>query len=204
MIDWLEAIDRSIVLAVNSLHSPWLDERMWIISEKITWIPLYLLILYMAFKNFGARKTLLFLVLVIASVALSDMISSLLIKNFVARYRPSHHALLTHRLHFYEINPGEFYKGGQYGFVSSHAANFFALAVFVGLSLRRYYNWIFPLMLFIALIICFSRLYLGVHYLSDLIGGALIGSLIAYTVWRLWWKKNLEIPRSAPDYKKNN
>ena len=189
MIEWLEAIDRSIVLGVNSLHSPWLDEFMWIISGKIIWIPFYLFLLYLAFRAFGFRKTMLFLLLTILCVAVSDLISVHLIKNPIARYRPSHHALLTNSLHFYELKPGEFYKGGQYGFVSSHAANFFALATFVGLCLRRKYKWIFPLMIGIAVLICFSRLYLGVHYLTDLIGGALIGTLVSYAVWKTWWKK---------------
>lgn len=188
MIEWLEAIDRSIVLGVNSLHNPWLDELMWLISGKLIWIPFYLFLLYLAFKTFGFRKTMIFLLLALVCVGLSDLISSQLIKNNIARYRPSHHALLTHRLHFYEMKPGEFYKGGQYGFVSSHAANFFALATFVGLSLRRRYKWLFPLLVFLAVLVSFSRLYLGVHYLSDLIGGALIGTLVSYAVWRTWWK----------------
>lgn len=189
MIEWLEAIDRSIVLAVNSLHSPWLDEVMWFISGKAVWIPFYLFLLFLAYKAFGLKKSLLFLVAVIVCVGLSDLISSQLIKNSVERYRPSHHALLTDKLHFYEIKPGEFYKGGQFGFVSSHAANFFAIAIFVGLSLRKTYRWIFPLLIAIALIVSFSRLYLGVHYLSDLIGGALVGTLVSYSIWRFWWKK---------------
>ncbi len=190
MIEWLEAIDRSIVLSVNSLHSPWLDELMWFISGKLVWIPFYLFLLYLAFKTYGFRKALVFLLFVIISVALADLISVHLIKNVVERYRPSHHALLTEKLHFYEQKPGEFYKGGQFGFVSSHAANFFALATFVGLSLRRKYRWIFPLMIFVAVIVCFSRLYLGVHYLSDLIGGATIGILVSYAVWHTWWRKS--------------
>lgn len=188
MIEWLEAIDRSIVLSVNSLHTPWLDELMWVISGKLIWIPFYLYLLYLAFKASGFRRCMVFLLLAILCVGLSDLISAQLIKNNIARYRPSHHALLTHRLHFYEMKPGEYYKGGQFGFVSSHAANFFALATFVGLSLRKRYRWLFPLLISISVIVCFSRLYLGVHYLSDLIGGALIGTLVSYAVWRTWWK----------------
>lgn len=189
MIEWLEAIDRSIVLSVNSLHTPWLDELMWFISGKLAWIPFYLFLLYLAYKAFGFRKALAFLLFALIAVGIADLISVQLIKNVVERYRPSHHALLTEKLHFYELKPGEFYKGGQFGFVSSHAANFFALAVFVGLSLRHRYKWLFPLLLFMAVIVCFSRLYLGVHYLSDLIGGAVIGSLVSYMVWYTWWRK---------------
>ena len=188
MTEWLEALDRSIVLGVNAWHTPWLDEVMWFISGRAVWIPFYLWLLYLAFRAFGFRKALGFLLLALLTVAVADLVSVHLIKNLVERYRPSHHQLLTHRLHFYEIKPGEFYKGGQYGFVSSHAANFFALSVFVGMAMKRKYKWLLPLLLTVSVIVCFSRLYLGVHYLSDLIGGAIVGSLVAYTFWKTWWK----------------
>jgi undecaprenyl-diphosphatase len=188
MIEWLESVDRSIVLAVNSIHTPWLDELMWLVSGKFFWIPFYLFLLFLAYKKYGFKKSMLFLLVALICVGLADLISSQLIKNIIERYRPSHHALLTNKLHFYEIKPGEFYKGGQFGFVSSHAANFFAMATFIGLSLEKSYKWLFPTLIFIAVLVSFSRLYLGVHYLSDLIGGALIGILVSYTVWRTWWR----------------
>ena len=188
MIEWLESIDRAIVVAVNSYNTPFLDELMWIISAKLTWVPLYLFLLYLFFRKGDWKQTLLFLVLAIIAVGASDFTSSQLIKDTVMRYRPSHHAALTEQLHFYTFADGEVYKGGQYGFVSSHAANFFAVCTFSFFALKPWYSrigWLFA----VAILVSFSRLYLGVHYLSDLIGGALLGSVFAWLVYRFVFLK---------------
>lgn len=185
MIEFLEEIDRSIVLAINGWNNPFMDELMWWISARITWIPLYLILLYLAYKKLTFNQLFLFLGLIGLTIALTDLSSVHLFKNVFLRYRPSHNLLLTEKLHYYLIKPGEYYKGGEYGFISSHAANFFAIITFVYLVLRKTYpKLIFPL-LFIGMIIAYSRIYLGVHYLSDVFVGALVGSLIAFLVHRL-------------------
>ena len=185
MIEFLEEIDRSIVLAINGWNNPFMDELMWWISARITWIPLYLILLYLAYKKLTLNQLFLFLGLIGLTIALTDLSSVHLFKNVFLRYRPSHNLLLTEKLHCYLVKPGEYYKGGEYGFISSHAANFFAIITFVYLVLRKTYpKLIFPL-LFIGMIIAYSRIYLGVHYLSDVFVGALVGSLIAFLVHRL-------------------
>ena len=185
MIDTLESIDRAIVLAVNGWNTPWLDEVMWWVSARITWIPLYVLLFYLGLKNLRRKAFVFYLFSVVVAVILADLISVYCFKEVFMRYRPSHNALLTNRLHFYELKPGEFYKGGMYGFVSSHAANFFALAmVSVKVFQSRFPNLKYFL-LAAATLICFSRLYLGVHYASDLIAGGLIGACIGYLSYRL-------------------
>jgi len=189
MIDWLESIDRSIVLTVNSWHTPFLDEFCWFISARWPWIPLYLFLLFLSWKQFGTRKVLVFLAIVIGTIAIVDLTSVYFFKEAFQRYRPSHHALLTERLHFYEIKNGEFYKGGMFGFISSHATNFFAISTLLGLSLKARYPKLLWVLLGISVLVCFSRLYLGVHYLSDLIGGALWGSGLAYLSYRLLVKR---------------
>lgn len=185
MIEFLEEIDRSIVLAINGWNNPFMDELMWWISARITWIPLYLILLYLAYKKLSRNQLFLFLGLIGLTIALTDLTSVHLFKNVFLRYRPSHNLLLTEKLHYYLVKPREYYKGGEYGFISSHAANFFAIITFVYLVLRKTYpKLIFPL-LFIGMIIAYSRIYLGVHYLSDVFVGALVGSLIAFLVHRL-------------------
>jgi undecaprenyl-diphosphatase len=190
MIEHLKNIDSGILLLINSFHAPWADELMWVISSREVWIPLYLILIILAFRKLGLKKTVLFVIIVIASTGLSDLISVNLIKYTVERFRPSHHGELANLLHFYEESPGDFYRGGKYGFVSSHASNFFALAFSVSLCLKKYYSWMFPFMLSIAGLVCYSRMYLGVHYPSDILGGAVLGSLIAFLMWKNWWKKN--------------
>lgn len=184
MIDSIEAIDRSIVLAVNSWNAPWLDHVMWVISAKATWVPFYFLLLFLFAKRYGWGRASIFLLVAIMCVALADQLSVHAFKNVFERYRPSHHALLTDKLHFYQIDDVNFYKGGMFGFVSSHAANFFAVCVFAFLSLKQSYKRVGWLVFSIAFIVCYSRMYLGVHYLSDLIGGAILGSLISILLYR--------------------
>jgi undecaprenyl-diphosphatase len=93
---------------------------------------------------------------------------------------------LSQLLHFYIKNNGEPYIGGKFGFFSSHASNNFAVATFLSLLLRNRYKWIVAIAFFSASLIAFSRLYLGVHYLSDLLSGALWGMLWAYAFFRLF------------------
>jgi undecaprenyl-diphosphatase len=191
MLDFLESIDHAIVLAINSLHTPLLDEIMWLISGKIIWIPMYLFLVYLAYQHFGKKNTIYFVVLVIAAIALSDLVSSKIIKESVERYRPSHNLELESQLHFYKQKNGEFYQGGEYGFVSSHAANFFAIALFVGLIFREKAPQLIYTLFSIAILVGFSRIYLGVHYLSDIIGGAIVGTIISFLLWKFVWFKRV-------------
>lgn len=190
-MDWLEGIDRWIVLTVNGWNTPFLDELLWYVSARWTWVPLYLLLVWLSWKQFGTKKALLFIGIVALTIAVVDVSSVYLFKELFQRYRPSHHAWLTEKLHFYQIKKGEFYKGGMFGFVSSHATNFFAVTVLIGLSLRPRYPKLIWVLLGISIVVCFSRLYLGVHYLSDLVCGALWGSLLAYLSYRLLVKRCL-------------
>ncbi|MFM2041100.1 MAG: hypothetical protein RLZZ493_1689 [Bacteroidota bacterium] len=184
MIEWLKALDSSIVLAINGTHNHFLDTLFWLFSGKLTWIPLYLLLLFFVWKYFGFRKTILFLVIVGATIALVDFTSVVLFKDTFQRYRPSHHLELSKQLYFHVAANGEVYKGGQYGFVSSHAANFFSLTVLAGMTLRAYRKNLIWLLHIIACMVSLSRIYLGVHYPSDVIVGGLWGATISYFSFR--------------------
>lgn len=189
MIEFLEYIDQQIVLALNSWNSPFFDEFMWTVSEKLTWIPLYLFLIYLGFRKLTWKKAILYVLCVVLAIGLTDFICSGIIKEMVARYRPSNHLVLTTKLHFYQFENGDFYKGGQYGFVSSHAGNFFALAWMVGQILKSHYKRLFPTLICLATLISYSRLYLGVHYLSDLIGGAIIGILVSSIILKFVYRR---------------
>jgi len=182
-METLEALDRSLVLWINSMHAPVMDEIMWVVSGKITWIPLYAILLFLFARTYGWGKAAFFLISVAVAVTIADQVSVHLFKNLIMRYRPSHHSALTHRLHFYAMEGG-FYKGGMYGFVSSHATNFMVVCLMAILALRKHYKKIVIPLIVIYILVCYSRMYLGVHYASDLIAGGLLGALIAYPMHR--------------------
>jgi undecaprenyl-diphosphatase len=181
----LESIDRAIVLFVNGLHTPLLDEIMWFLSGRLSLLPLYLLLLVLLKFQNTWKNTAIFLVGLIVSIFLADQISVHLFKNGFERYRPSHNEELKHLLHFYEVKPGEYYQGGKYGFVSSHAANFFALIAFIFPFYKEKKNWILAGLILVGILVAISRIYLGVHYFSDVLVGAALGILIGFSIRNL-------------------
>lgn len=173
----LERLDQQFFLFLNSFNSPFWDQVMSIISGVITWVPLYLVILIvLGFKY--KRKFLVLILVIIIAVTLSDQVS-VLIKNGVHRLRPCHEPSLEGLVHLVKG-----YCGGKYGFVSSHASNSFMVATFCLLLIRR--KWFSYSMIIWALIVGYSRIYLGVHYPGDVICGSLLGILIGWSVYKLY------------------
>lgn len=186
----LKSIDELILLLINGWRSDWMDEVMWIISGKLTWFPLYLGMLILVYFTLKNKKIFLyFFVIGSLSIGAADAIANFGLKHTIMRYRPSHHLELSEKLHFYTQDNGHEYRGGQYGFVSGHATNSFAIALFFGLfffknNKKRILYWL----ILWALLVSYSRLYLGVHYPSDILGGALLGSMIAIISHTLYSK----------------
>jgi len=170
-------IDQQLLLFLNSLNSPFWDRVMWIISGRLTWVPLYLAII--TILAFRYRRKMYILVLMIAlTVAGGDRLS-VLIKNTVKRPRPCHEQLLEGKVH---IVNGK--CGGIYGFVSSHATNAFSVALLSLLLIRK--RWFSAGMIFWALLVGYSRIYLGVHYPGDVIFGSILGAITGWAVYNLW------------------
>lgn len=186
MFESLESIDRSIVLAVNGWNTPFLDQFFWIVSKTTTWIPFYLLILYFVWKKNGLKTMFIFLGMALLLVALVDSSTTFLFKETIQRYRPSHNLLLENRLHFYVKSNGDVYQGGQYGFFSSHASNNAAIALLSWFFLRKFYPRLKWLLILGVGLIGFSRIYLTVHYLSDVLCGIVWGLLWAFVFWKLY------------------
>jgi len=175
MIEWLENIDRAIFLFFNQLHNPFMDEVMWVITSKGFGIPFYALMLFLIVKKLEIRKAIFSIVLLAVTVGVADLTARYGFKEVFMRYRPSQNLDLYDQVHL--VND---YRGGMYGFVSNHAANMFSLALAFYLlmkeELHRKALFFFP----VAAIIAYSRVYLGVHYPSDIFVGALVGMSVAF------------------------
>jgi undecaprenyl-diphosphatase len=189
MLDFLLQLDRELFFFLNGLHVFWLDQLMFFLSDKYAWIPLYALLLYLSVKYYG-WKAIIVVLFIAAMITLTDQ-STGFMKAFFQRYRPSRDENLEGLVHI--VNN---YRGGRYGFVSSHAANSFALAVFVVHIFRGKLSYLVPLMFSYAIINTYTRIYLGVHYPGDVIAGAFTGILIALMMIEIWKRVH---PRLFPE-----
>ncbi len=174
MLEALGSLDDRLLLAVNHARGPALDAVMTFASSRLVWFPFYAALIGWLVWHFRRRAAVL-LPLVVVAVALADSITSRFFKPFFGRLRPCHNPALAAQLY---LPDG---CGGQFGFLSSHAANGFALAVFLLLALPhgRYRGLKIGVFLWASLL-SYSRVYLGAHYPTDVLGGALVGALLGW------------------------
>ena len=188
MLDYLNDIDTDALLAVNGLHDVFQDALWWLVSAKWASALIVLALLWVLLHQ-NRRHALLVIGMLVLAFVLADQVSSGLIKHLVERLRPTHDPSLGDTVHI--VNG---YRGGMYGFVSSHAANAFAAATLASLIIRHrlvtfsLFTW--------SLQQCYSRVYLGVHYPGDILGGIVVGLLAGWLVWTLmrWIQRRWHLP----------
>ena len=179
MIDQLELLDRQLFLLINACNSPVFDLVMYYVSQMWIFLPLIFYWLYLVYNKAGLKKLLILLSFLVVLIALTDQTSNQ-IKHTVKRYRPSHNLEIQAQVH--SVNG---YKGGQYGFFSGHATNSFgaAMLLFLFFSTNKlrlrltFFLW--------AALTAYSRIYLGVHYPSDIFVGMLVGLFWGFIVYQL-------------------
>jgi undecaprenyl-diphosphatase len=178
MFQVLENADRALFLYLNGKHCDLCDKVMPVLTELWVWIPLFAWWFFELYKK-HKKKVAVIILCVVALVFCTDQGANL-IKKSVKRYRPTHNLEIQQQVH--AVNN---YKGGQFGFVSNHAANVWGISFFVFFLLRPAKKIVVFSLFAWAIFICYSRIYLGVHYPLDILGGAIWGTLCAIAVYRI-------------------
>jgi len=185
VFELIRQLDSSLFLFINSHFSPFFDNFMFAVSNKLVWIPLYASVLYVLIR-FWKKDALWLAIALILCIVICDQVASGVFKNLVHRLRPSHAQHLKGMVHLVRN-----YSAGKYGFASSHASNAFGFATLSALILHRklYSYFIFGW----ASMTAYSRIYLGLHYPLDIVGGIIIGVLAAVLCFWMLEKLKPEI-----------
>jgi undecaprenyl-diphosphatase len=179
MLEKILEVERSAFLFLNGCHTPFWDSFMWLYSGKAAWIPVILFFLLMLFYKTDWKESLLIVLSIALVVVLCDQFSSSICKPCFMRFRPTHHPDFMDFVK--TVND---YRGGKYGFISGHAANAFGFATFTLLLFR--YRWYSVSIVIWGTVMAYSRIYLVVHFISDIIPGILAGIIFGYLSYRLY------------------
>jgi undecaprenyl-diphosphatase len=177
-------LDIALLKTINGLSIYGLDKAVLTISGTATWIPLFAYIVWQLVVTHGKKFGVYAIILASLSVGISDQFSSAF-KDSVRRFRPSHTEIIQDELHYSKENNGNEYRGGNYGFYSAHASNFAALTFFVLLALPRHYR-LKTILILATLLISLSRIYLGVHFPTDILMGWFMGGMFGYVFYKLF------------------
>lgn len=193
MLEKILVYERDAFFTLNGSDSVFLDHFMWLYSGKAVWLPLAVFILLVLLYKKSWRESLLIVLAIVLVVTLCDQLASHVCKPLFTRFRPTHHPDFME-----EVKTVFGYRGGRYGFISSHAANAFGFATLMSLIMRdKLLGW--TLFLWAALT-AYTRIYLGVHFISDIVPGMLVGLCFGYLVYRLYQYASVRVLGSSIGY----
>ncbi|AJR04044.1 phosphatase PAP2 family protein [Siansivirga zeaxanthinifaciens] len=177
MIDKLLEYDTQLFLFLNNLGSPTWDSMWLLITHEFTFVPLYAILLYLLYRNYGLKALLIFVLVVALMITCTDQITNMFKRGF-ARPRPCGVADLIDQMRFIAV------RCGKYGFFSGHSSNSMAAAVFAGLMLKPFYKNLIFILLFWSAVVAYSRIYVGVHYPLDIVCGLTFGAFVGFLFYK--------------------
>lgn len=178
MIEQLLEYDTELFIFLNNLGSETWDGLWLVITNKLSFIPLYALLLFLLYKKFGLKALLIFLVLIALMITFTDQITNVFKRTYM-RSRPCGVDEIADSIRFIAV------RCGKYGFFSGHSSNTMAAAVFTGLMLKPYYKNLIFIMLFWSATVAYSRIYVGVHYPIDIVCGMAFGAFSGFLFYKL-------------------
>jgi undecaprenyl-diphosphatase len=178
IIEELLKYDTELFQFLNGLGNTSWDGFWLLVTEKWSSIPLYMLMLYLVYRHYGLKNTVLVMISAALMIAASDQLSNLFKFGF-ERPRPCRVAYLEETMRFIAK------RCGPYGYFSAHASSAMAAAVFLGLLFRKQYRYLPFLLLVWAVVLAYSRIYIGVHYPLDSITGMFFGGLLGWLFFLL-------------------
>lgn len=190
MVEKILVYERDLFFMLNGSDSPFLDRFMWLYSGKAVWLPLAAFILIVLLYKKKWRESILILLAIVLVITFCDQFASHVCKPIFTRFRPTHHPDFMD-----QVKTVFDYRGGKYGFISSHAANAFGFATFMSLLFRyRLFTWTIFLW---AALTAYTRVYLGVHFITDIVPGAIAGVFFGWLVYWLYVKARSLVPGTS-------
>lgn len=180
MIESIIDKDIELLIFLNNLGTTQWDGFWLIVTNKFSAIPLYILLLYLAFKNYGLKKTVAIVLFIALLIAASDQTSNLFKYGF-KRLRPCHDESIADLIRLVKAR-----CGGMYSYFSAHASNSMAIAIFFSLLLKDKVKYLSYFLIIWALFVAYSRIYIGVHFPLDVLTGAVIGTVYAIVCYKLF------------------
>ncbi len=172
-------LDTQLTLLLNGSESVFIDGIAWYSTRTITWLLMAIVLLYIIFRHNKLSTSFTIIFYLSLSILLADQVASGIFKPLVQRFRPTHDPALAHLI---DVVNG--YRAGKYGFFSSHASNTFAVATFLSLLMRN--KWVAVTGYSFALLNCWTRVYLGVHFVGDILTGIVFGLFSGWLCFRLY------------------